>query len=139
MDTSTFTNKSSIPSDLDLQESLGKTFHLWKTIEEYVHFKYPGVKEEWHYPGEKYGWGYRLKDPKRVLVYLLPRENCFKIAFVFGQKATMTIMDSNISAEIKKELSDAKVYAEGRGIRIEIKDDAIIEDIKLLIDIKIAN
>jgi hypothetical protein len=37
------------------------------------------------------------------------------------------------------ELSAAKVYAEGRGIRIEVKDETVINDIKELINVKLAN
>ena len=48
-------------------------------------------------------------------------------------------MKSQIANSIKTELDSAKVYAEGRGIRIDIKNNVIIEDIKALIDIKLAN
>ena len=58
---------------------------------------------------------------------------------MFGQKATDMIMKSQIANSIKTELDSAKVYAEGRGIRIDIKDKMIISDIKELIDIKLAN
>ena len=39
---------------------------------------------------------------------------------------------------IKNELQAANVYAEGRGIRIDIKDSKTTEDILKLIGIKIA-
>ena len=58
---------------------------------------------------------------------------------MFGQKAFDTIMASDIDSSIKKELADAKVYVEGRGIRIDVKDDAVFKDIKKLIDIKVEN
>ena len=48
-------------------------------------------------------------------------------------------MSSQVSDVIKTELDSAKVYAEGRGIRIDVKDPMIIDDIKQLIDIKLAN
>ncbi len=72
-------------------------------------------------------------------MYLLPREGYFKVAFVFGQKAFDAIMASDIDSAIKKELADAKVYVEGRGIRIDVKDDVVLKDIKKLIDIKVEN
>jgi hypothetical protein len=71
------------------------------------------------------------------LIYLLPRDKFFKVAFVFGQKATVAIMESTISESIKSELQVAKVYAEARGIRIEIKDESRLVDILNLIEIKI--
>lgn len=48
-------------------------------------------------------------------------------------------MQSTVSTGIKSELSSAKAYAEGRGIRIDVVNKDIIEDIKQLIDIKIAH
>ncbi len=128
-----------MPNDNDLIESLGETYPLWDLIREYAHLKYPKAIDEWHYPGEKYGWSFRVKDKKRAILYFLPMEKFFKVALVFGQKATDAILQSSISGDIKKELEAARVYAEGRGIRLEVKNDAIINDIKKLIDIKIGN
>ena len=76
-------------------------------------------------------------DKKRAILYLLPRDKYFKVALIFGQKAFEKIMESSISMEIKTELEAAKVYAEGRGIRIEVRNNTVLEDIKELIRIKI--
>jgi hypothetical protein len=134
---SVFTDKDKMPDNNDLEESLGDTYLLWQTIKEYVILKYPKGLENWSC--SKYGWSFRINDKKRAIIYLLPRDKFFKVAFVFGQKATDLIMQSQISNEIKKELESARVYAEGRGIRIDIKSDLQIKDIKGLIDIKLAN
>jgi hypothetical protein len=61
------------------------------------------------------------------------------VAFVFGEKAANEALGSNISDSIKNEISSARVYAEGRGFRIEVKDDSMLEDIKKLIEIKLAH
>ena len=137
METSIFLNKDSIPSTIELTNALGDTYHLWHFIEEYVHIQYPKSIVEWNCT--KNGWSFRIKDKKRTIIYLLPREKYFKVAFVFGQKAADVIMKSEIAAEIKKELDAARVYAEGRGIRIDIKNDQIVNDVKKLITIKLGN
>jgi len=67
----------------------------------------------------------------------LPREKFFKVALVFGQKATDKLLESNIAETIRTEIKAAKVYAEGRGIRIEVRDKSILADIKKLIEIKV--
>ena len=118
---------------------LKATYDLWNTIRNYVHTAYPGAVDEWNYSGQKFGWSFRIKDKKRVIVYLLPREGYFKTAFVFGQKATNAILDSTIDKQIREELQSAKVYAEGRGIRIDVRDSQVLEDVKRLIAIKLAH
>ena len=139
MDISIFTDKNIIPGNDDLIISLGDTYDLWQTIMQYVHLKYPKSLDEWNYSGDKYGWSFRMKDKKRAIIYFLPRDKYFKLAFVFGQKATDLIMQSKIANALKVELDSAKVYAEGRGIRIDIKNKKIINDIKKLIDIKLTH
>lgn len=88
---------------------------------------------------EKFGWSFRMSDKKRVIIYLLPRDNFFKVAFVFGQKAFDRILESKINSTITSSLQEAKVYAEGRGIRIDVQDKSLIKDIKKLITIKLEN
>jgi hypothetical protein len=139
MDISIFTNKEKTPTEDELKVSLGVTFDLWMILRNFVFDQYPPAKEEWNYSGLKYGWSFRIKDKKRAILYLLPREHYFKVAFVFGQKATDEILNSEVSDLIKAELKTAKVYAEGRGIRIDVKESANIADIKKLIEIKLAN
>ena len=138
MDTSIFEDKNIVPTENDLISALGEQYVLWKTIHEYVYLKYPMAMDEWKHSGVKYGWSFRVKDKKRVIVYLMPRDHFFKVAMVFGQKAFEEVMKANISQEIKDMLAAAVVYAEGRGIRIEVRDESMFKDVRKLIDIKIS-
>lgn len=139
MDISIFTDKTRIPINDDLTEPLGETFPLWLSLSKYVYEKYPTATEGWNYPGKKYGWSFRIKDKKRAIMYFLPREEYFMVAFVFGGKAMEEILSSDVSEDIKTMLKNARVYAEGRGIQIDVKDDTNIPDIKKLVEIKLAN
>ena len=138
MDISIFTDKTNKPGDKELATVLGKTYDLWQDIIHVVYLKYPNAISEWNYPGQKYGWSFKIKDKKRTIIYMLPRDKRFMVAFNFGQKAFEKIMESNISEEIKQSLQSARVYVEGRGIRIEVKNQKSIKDISHLIDIKLA-
>lgn len=134
---SIFLDKLKEPTYSDLQNGIVVSFPIWKEIEAFLHEVYPKVESKWHFTSAKMGWSFRMSDSKRVLVYLLPRDKYFKVAMVFGQKATDLILESEISESIKTELKAAKVYAEGRGIRITIQDDELLEEIKKLIQIKL--
>ncbi|ALR31014.1 hypothetical protein ATE47_10960 [Chryseobacterium sp. IHB B 17019] len=136
---SIFNIKDEIPTLDQLKEALGETYDLWQCLEKFTHEHDHNSKSEWHFSGQKFGWSLRVKDKKRVIIYLLPREKFFKAAFVFGQKAIEKILESNISESIKTELINAKIHAEGRGIRIEVRDRSHLKDIEKLIEIKIAH
>ena len=139
METSFFTDLTKIPGNDDLKIAIGDLFPLWMEIRDFVFDKYPVAVEEWHIAVKKYGWGFRIKDKKRAIIYLSPREGFFRVAMVFGQKATDQILNADISADIKDELINSKVYVEGRVIRLEVYDGTFLNDIKKLVEIKIAN
>jgi len=138
-DISIFQDKTITPADNDLVEKLDSTYNLWIQLQNFVLSKYPDGLSEWNYPGKKYGWSFRIKDKKEQLFTFLPRDKYFKVAFVFGQKATDIVFASDIIPEIKTELMQARKYTEGRGIRIDIINNLRIPDIKKLIEIKLAN
>lgn len=138
MDHSIFMDKSQMPSNEDLGLALGDKFELWMEIRDAVLQQYPGGVEEWNFPGKKYGWSFRIKDKKRAIIYFLPREGEFLVAFVFGEKAMDAIRGTDISGEIVNDLENATVYAEGRGVRIPVHDQSDLEDIFRLIEIKMA-
>jgi len=135
---SVFIDKELIPCDEDLKTSLGATYVFWKVLVDYVHSVYPKTIEEWYF-FKSAGWNFRLKDKKRAIIYLLPRENFFKVVLVFGHKASDEVLKSEVAIEIKTELETARVYAEGRSIQIEVKEEKTVNDIKILINIKLEN
>ncbi len=139
MDISIFTDASKMPSTGDLAVPLPEAYPLWMEIRDFVLEKYPSAIEEWHIAVKKYGRGFRIKVKKRATIYMSPREGFFRVAMVFGQKATDQILNSEISIQIKEELMNSGVYAEGRVIRLEIHSGVVLTDIKKLVEIKIAN
>ena len=139
MESSIFMDKQPVPVEDDVKQALGHMYKFWEELKKYTLGKYPGGIEEWFYAGKKYGWGFRIKDKKRAIIYLGPRDKYFLASLVFGGKATDQALRSNIPAEIKSIIESAPVYAEGRGVRFEVRDGKYINDIKTLIDIKLAN
>ena len=132
-------NKAAMPTYQELKEKLDTTFIIWNKLKSYLNENLNAPVEEWNSPGKKYGWSFRMKSKKRNIIYFLPIEDFFQVAFVFGQKATDKVLESNVADFIKTELQNARVYGEGRGIRIDVENEDIMEDIKILIHIKLAN
>jgi len=136
-DISIFTDKAIEPTQQDLQENLASTYALWQRICDVVMSQYPAGLAQWNYPGKKYGWSFRIKDKKRAIIYLLPRDGYFKVAFVFGQKATDAILESDVSDAIKTELAQARKYAEGRGINFDVRSEVVLGDVERLVAFKL--
>ncbi|MDZ7606940.1 MAG: DUF3788 family protein [Cyclobacteriaceae bacterium] len=134
---SIFMEKTAIPGDSDLIEKLGATYSLWNKLKKYFNDHAPNPGEEWNFPGKNYGWSFRMKSKKRNIIYFLPRQGFFLVAFVFGPKAFDKVMSSQVSEDIKNDLQNAKAYAEGRGVRIKVTDETIFNDIFTLLEIKL--
>jgi hypothetical protein len=97
------------------------------------------VLEEWNFPGKNYGWSFRMKFKKRTIIYLIPYTGHFNAAFVFGDKAVAVVEQSDLPRNIIDSLLNARKYMEGRGIQIDVNSSKDIENIKKLIEIKLAN
>lgn len=138
-DISVFKEKAVVPTEEDLIPELGETFSLWQELKDYVMEVYPAGKQEWNFPGKKYGWSFRIKDKRRAILYFLPREGYFKVAFVFGEKALAAILESQVDKKIKTDLQNARKYAEGRGVSIDVLKREDLDDIKSLVEIKMAH
>jgi len=138
METSIFMDLTNQPTNDELKQALLTSYSIWVEIRDFVFQNYPKAFEEWHVSAKKYGWGFRIKDKKRAIIYLSPRSGYFKVAMVFGQKAFDKILIDEISQFVKNELINSKVYPEGRVIRLDIYDSSYIQDIKKLVQIKLA-
>ncbi len=134
-----FNDKDIQPTDNLLSERIGKNFKYWSEIQKLVKSNYENTIEEWKFYGKKYGWQLKTLLKKRNLFFLIPSESYFRIIFIFGDKAVEEIKKSKISEELKNIVVNAKKYAEGRGLSIDIKGKNYISDIKTLLEIKVNN
>ena len=137
---SIFMEKSVQPRLSDVEQTLPDSFPYWQEFINYITSNYPDVKEEWTHSGKNYGWSFRLRNKKRVVMYFSPIEDGLRVAFALGQAATDAVLvHPLIPVEIKKELLETKVYREGRGLRIKINQQDLIPVVKEIIKIKMDN
>ena len=139
METRIFMDKSIEPDNNRLAEGLGEKNRLWESLKKYLADKYDNMQEEWKFYGQKHGWTLKVKQKKRTIFYLIPFEDLFKISFVFGDKAVAAAEKSDLPKHLITELKNARKYMEGRGLQVEVKLPADIENIKKLIEIKMNN
>jgi hypothetical protein len=134
---SVFEEKDKQPTEEDLESALGNTYHAWKVLCDFVSEKYPKATTEWKYSGIKYGWGMRLRDKKRAIIYLTPSSGIFQFGLVLGEKATNDCRSAALSPFVLSEIESSRVYAEGRGIRLAVTSESLLADLKKLILIKL--
>lgn len=139
METNAFMEKSIQPDDRQLALVLGKKSPFWEAIKQHIAQKHGDFTEEWKFYNTKSGWTLKVLLKKRNLFFFVPMQGGFRLAFVFGDKAVSAVEHSDLPQTIKNELRHARKYAEGRGIRIEVKSQKDIEHVKKLIDIKVGN
>jgi hypothetical protein len=139
MATSVFSDKSQKPDDEKLSEALGKTYKYWEEIKSSLEKEFGELVVDWKHYGPKSGWILKLFYKKRNLFFMNPQQNFFVIAFVFGDKAVAEVEKSDLPKELIDELVKAKKYAEGRGIRLEIKKHETVKHVLQLVRIKISN
>jgi len=127
------------PSAAALGRALGATQPLWDELVAHLEATYAPVTPEWKTARTSPLGFLRLIRKKRTILYLLPRDGYFLTAFVFDEKATAAVRASDLPATVITELNAARVYAEGRGIRLETRTPQDVDTMKKLAAIKMAD
>ncbi len=138
METNIFMDKSIQPDGRRLAHALGENATFWEAIKKHIAQKHGDVNEEWKFYNTKSGWTLKVLLKKRNLFFFTALPGFFRLAFVFGDKAVSAVERSDLPENLKNELKNARKYAEGRGIRIEVISSRDVEHVKKLIDIKIS-
>jgi hypothetical protein len=96
-------------------------------------------KEEWNSYSIKAGWSLRLQLKKRNIVYLSPGAGCFLASFALGDKALAAARKSKLPKSVFKIIDEAKRYAEGTAVRLEVHEPEDVAVVRTLAKIKIDN
>jgi hypothetical protein len=136
---SAFDDKSKAPHENDLKKVLGRTFAHWNDLITHVSAEYTPLEEKWIYSGAKWGWSLRLKQKKRTVLYMTPCKGYFFVGFVLGEKAVKAARDCALPDSVLSAIDGAIRYAEGRGVRLEIRSKSALGGVKKLAAVKMAN
>lgn len=139
MSASIYTEKPVVPDDKMLTNDLAETRKYLDKISEFIGNEYGGFKPEWKYYNKKSGWILKMFTNKHNVLFVIPCHNHFRVAFTFGEIATELIFKSDLPDAIRKAVTEAKKYAEGRTIQIEVKTENDYDNILQLIRIKLMN
>jgi hypothetical protein len=136
---SAFDDKSRLPRDDDLAAMLGSTFVFWDELKRCIASGFAPLSTEWGFASKKTGWGLRLKRQKRTILYMTPCKGYFLASFALGEKAVKAAHESDLPVSVLKVIDSARKYAEGRGVRLEVRSAEDVRDVEKLAVIKVAN
>ena len=136
---SAFDDKTREPGPEEVEAVLGSTAELWKLLISELGTRFDPLALDWRFSGKKWGWGLRLKQKKRAVVYLTPTEGFFLAGFALGQKAVDAAFDNGLPRKVLDTIESAPKYAEGRGVRLEVHSTEDVDSVLLLAKIKMAN
>ena len=136
---SIFDDKSKTPQESELAEALGRTSKLWDELKSHLSSRFDPLSADWGFSGQNWGWSLRLKHKKRTILYLTPCKRHFLVGFALGEKAVKAAHDSALPAAVLECIDNAPKYAEGRGVRIEVRTKKDLGAVQKLAAIKMAN
>jgi hypothetical protein len=136
---SAFSEKAKKPRDADVMKILGRSGTHWKSIVESVAADFKPLDQTWGYAGADWGWSLRLKQKKRTILYLTPCHKYFVAGLVLGGKAVQAARRSDLPKMVLENIAKSKKYAEGTGVRIEVRNKSDREAVLALASIKMAN
>jgi hypothetical protein len=124
------------PTDSELRAVLGSADVWWFGIVRVVEDAASPLDAEWKPSKTEFGRICLLQHKKRTLLYLTPEKGKVRVAIVLGERAYGLALASSLPAAIKKMFSEARPYAEGRGIRFAVSSSSDVSTVKKLVGIK---
>lgn len=126
------------PTDAELSKALGIAKKLW--VELVADLTADGVDvQEWGSSSKKLGWSLRVKRKDRVIVYLARFQGYFRASFALGDKAVQAACQSDLPQLVIKIIDEARRYAEGTAVRLDVKTAKDVTVVRKLAMIKLAN
>jgi hypothetical protein len=136
---SAFDDKSKEPKAKDLEAVLGRSSTHWKNVITFLASEYAPLDTVWKYGGKDWGWTLQLKQKKRAILYMTPSKKFFFVGFALGEKAVKAARDSDLPKSVLTIIDGAKKYAEGRAVRLEVRNKKDCDVVKTLAAAKMAS
>lgn len=131
--------KTKPPSEQEVAATLGPARAAWDGIIAAIDKNHGPIAREWKPSKLDFGWVCLLKQKKRTLLYLMPEQGSITAAVVLGERAVTLALASTLPATIKTLITEARPYAEGRGIRFPVSSIAEVAIVEQLVAMKIAS
>lgn len=120
------------PTAKELAEALGDAKSTWEQLLSELAKELNLATCEWGSSSPKLGWSLRVKKIDRVILYMAPLRGRFRVSYALGDRAVQEALASGLPAPVLKLIHNAKRYAEGTAVRIDVVDSGDLETVKKL-------
>lgn len=133
-----FIGRPEPPAEADLESALGPAKALWDQLLAALASDLDITTREWNSYSRKAGWAMRLKRGARAIVYLSPGRGCFTASFALGDKAVAAARASRLPKRVIRTIDEARKYAEGTAVRLEVKKSDDLAAVQTLAELKVS-
>jgi hypothetical protein len=136
---SAFDDRSREPRGEELDAVLLDAFERWLDLIARVKSEFEPLAEDWVFSGKKWGWALRLKHRKRAVLYMTPSNGFFYVGFALGEKAAAAAQQSDLPQSVLDIIDNSQRFAEGRGVRLEVRSGDDVADVLEIARIKMTS
>ena len=132
---SAFLERDAPPDERSLTRVLGRASATWQRLRADLVAAGGPLEEKWSFSGKSHGWILKVSRKKRTIVYLIPCAGHFVASFALNARACAAAREAELPAALRAAIARAPAYAEGRGVRLEVrarKDLAPVEALAAL-------
>ena len=130
---SIFSEKATIPNE----EALGLALKGNKALWDQMLITSNGVGE-WKFYSKAAGWSYQVKQGKRALFYMIPKDGWFRLTFVYGNRAVEAAPAMGLPEAVLNDLQQATVYMEGRSVNLAVNGAADLDTAQKMLQLKLS-
>lgn len=130
--------KDKPPTAARVAAVLGRARALWDDLLAHCGATHAPLSEKWNFPNVNYGWSLQLKRKDRTVLYMTPQRGYLIVSLVLGEKAVRAARESGLPDAVLGVVDAAPRYAEGRGVRFEVRNKILLKHVEKLAAIKMA-
>lgn len=130
-----FTDKTHMPTEAEMQATLGAVYPLWQQMLVFIEEKYqmPG---ELSFGGQKYGWNVWYRKSGKSLVSLYPQTGSFIAQVVLGKDQVEAALGLVLGEKVGRMLRETPQLHDGKWLFIPVSSASEEKDIEQLLLVK---
>ena len=121
------------PTTRELNALLGDSYAAFQALTQ----RGSAVTREWRRYNKTSPWVLKVSQGERTLFYATPKVGSFEATVVLGKRAAEAALQGGVSRKLHASIRAAPAYAEGRPVRVVVKDQADLAGVEQLVAIKL--